>query len=103
MGPVKGAVPLFYGTSPEHCQVYASDLKPLGLEGTSCTIHLPSGSFDCIVPTPGTHMVSNALAGAAVGYKLGLTLAEIKAGIENLPFIPGRNHINPNRKADYSR
>lgn len=93
LGPVKGAVPLFYGTSPEHCQVYASDLKPLGLEGTSCTIHLPSGSFDCIVPTPGAHMVSNALAGAAVGYKLGLTLAEIKAGIENLPFIPGRNHI----------
>ena len=38
-------------------------------------------------------MVSNALAGAAVGYKLDLTLDEIKAGIENLPFIPGRNNI----------
>ena len=38
-------------------------------------------------------MVSNAVAGAAVGYTLGLTADEIKAGIESLPSIPGRNHI----------
>ena len=38
-------------------------------------------------------MVSNAIAGAAVGYTLGLTASEIKAGIESLPSIPGRNHI----------
>lgn len=38
-------------------------------------------------------MVSNAVAGAAVGYTLGLTASEIKAGIESLPSIPGRNHI----------
>ena len=92
-GSVKGSEPIFYGTSPEHCQVYATDMQSLGLKGTACTIHLPSGSFACIVPTPGSHMVSNALAGAAVGYKLDLTLDEIKAGIENLPFIPGRNNI----------
>ena len=38
-------------------------------------------------------MVSNALAGAAVGYTLGLTPEEIKAGIENYTTIPGRNHL----------
>ena len=38
-------------------------------------------------------MVQNALAGTAVGYQLGLTPAEIKAGIEGLPSIPGRNNI----------
>ena len=55
---------------------------------------MPNGtSFDCVVPLPGIHMVSNALAGAAVGYSLDLTNEEIKAGIENLPSIPGRNHI----------
>ena len=60
----------------------------------SCTITLKDGSsFDCLVPVPGIHMVSNAVAGAAVGYTLGLTADEIKAGIESLPSIPGRNHI----------
>ena len=39
------------------------------------------------------HMVSNALAGAAVGYKLGLNLEEIRQGIESLTFMPGRNNI----------
>lgn len=93
IGPVKGVKPLFYGMSPENCQVYATDICPLGLRGTSCTIHLPDALFTCTVPTPGIHMVSNALAGAAVGYTLGLTPEEIKAGIEHLPFIAGRNNI----------
>ena len=93
MGPVKGVSPIFFGTSPDNT-FYADHIEPKGLRGTSCTIHLPDGSqFDCIVPVPGIHMVSNALAGAAVGYSLSLTPEEIKAGIEGLPSIPGRNHI----------
>ncbi len=93
LGPVKGATPVFYGMIPEKNDIYATDLQPLGLKGTSCTIHLPDGSFSCTIPTPGMHMVSNALAGAAVGVTLGLTLPKIKDGIEHLPFIPGRNNI----------
>lgn len=93
MGPVKGVDPMFFGIS-EECEFYASDLKSAGLRGTECTLHLPSGeSFRCLVPLPGIHMVSNALAGAAVGYSLGLTPEQIKQGIENLPSIPGRNNI----------
>ena len=93
MGPVKGVDPEFFGLG-KNCQFYATDVESLGLRGSSCTIHLPSGeSFDCIVPLPGAHMVQNALAGTAVGYQLGLTPAEIKAGIEGLPSIPGRNNI----------
>lgn len=65
----------------------------MGLRGTSCRIHTPIGEFDCTVPTPGMHMVSNALAGAAVGYVMGLSCEEIKAGIEHLSFLPGRNNI----------
>lgn len=92
-GPVKGVTPLFFGTGDNN-QFHASDIRSLGLKGTSCTIHLPSGeSFDCVVPLPGAHMVANALAGASVGYTLGLTPEEIKAGIEGLPSIPGRNNI----------
>lgn len=93
MGPVKGVDPVFFGLDSD-CEFYASDLVSAGLKGTACTLHLPSGDdFRCLVPLPGIHMVSNALAGAAVGYSLGLTPEEIKRGIENLPSIPGRNHI----------
>lgn len=93
IGPVKGSDPIFYGLDQDKNVVYATDVEPLGLKGTSCTIHLPEGSFSCVVPIPGIHMVSNALAGSAVGSKLGLTTEEIKRGIESLPSIPGRNHI----------
>lgn len=93
IGPVKGSDPIFYGLDQDKNVIYATDIEPLGLKGTSCTIHLPEGSFSCVVPIPGIHMVSNALAGSAVGSKLGLTTEEIKRGIESLPSIPGRNHI----------
>lgn len=98
MGAVKGSEPVFFGTG-EDCQIYVTDINPLGLKGTQCIIHLPScDEFTCTVPIPGIHMISNALAGAAVGYSLGLTPEEIKAGIENLPSIPGRNNIIPTDK-----
>lgn len=93
IGPVKGSDPIFYGLDQDKNVIYATDVEPLGLKGTSCTIHLPEGSFSCVVPIPGIHMVSNALAGSAVGSKLGLSTKEIKRGIESLPSIPGRNHI----------
>lgn len=98
MGAVKGSEPLFFGTH-EDCQFRVSDIQPLGLKGTKCTVRLPSEeTFTCTVPVPGIHMVSNALAGASVGYTLGLTSEQIKAGIENLPSMPGRNHIIPTEK-----
>ena len=91
--PIKGVAPLFFGLG-ENNQFRADNIRPLGLKGTACTIYLPDDtSFDCIVPLPGIHMVSNALAGTAVGYKLSLTTDEIRAGIEGLPSIPGRNNI----------
>ena len=93
LGPIKGVTPSFFGVQ-EHNQFRASGIQSLGLKGTSCRIHLPDGeSFSCVVPLPGAHMISNALAGASVGYSLGLTPDEIKAGIEGLPSIPGRNNI----------
>ncbi len=93
MGPVKGVTPTLFGTTADR-DFYADHIEPQGLRGTACTIHLKDGQcFDCLVPVPGLHMVSNALAGAAVGFTLGLTPEEIKAGIESLPSIPGRNHI----------
>ena len=91
--PIKGVNPVFFGFG-DNSQFRAGNMQALGLKGTACTIYLPDGtSFDCTVPLPGIHMVSNALAGAAVGYTLDLTPDEIKAGIEGLPSLPGRNNI----------
>ncbi len=91
--PVGGVTPEYFGTG-DNCQFRALNIVSLGLRGTSCMIELPDGSsFYCTIPLPGEFEVTNALAGAACGYTLGLTTDEIKAGIENLPPIPGRNHI----------
>ncbi len=92
-GPICDIQPEFFGTG-DNCQFRATQIRSMGLRGTSCLIHLPDGdSFFCTVPLPGEFEVTNALAGAAVGYTLGLTTGEIKAGIEHLPSMPGRNHI----------
>lgn len=89
---VQGRSPVFFGLSEEH-DYYATDIRSLGLKGTSCTLHLPDGTLQTVIHLPGGHMVCNALAGAAVGHTLGLTAEEIQAGIEQLVPVSGRNHL----------
>lgn len=72
--------------------VYAGNLELLGMEKTKCNVHTPIGSFETIVPMPGEHMVLNALSAVAVGLEMGLSLEEMKAGIEN--FVPTKNRMN---------
>lgn len=73
--------------------VWADELVPEGLSGTKAVIHTPQGAFPVFVPLPGEHMVMNALAATAVGLTYGLTLQEIKRGIESAEAIGGRLHI----------
>ena len=56
-------------------------------------LSLPDPHFRLNISIPGEHMVHNALAGIAVGYALGMNDNEIKAGIEALKPLPGRNHL----------
>lgn len=89
---VKGIRPVFFGIESKQ-QIWAEHIKPCGLKGISCTIHADGDSFTVLVPIPGYHMVLNALAAAAVGITMGLTLEEIRTGIEKLESIGGRFHI----------
>lgn len=89
---VHGRRPVFFGMNPGF-RVYADEISPLGLKGTRCRIHVDDDAFETRVPLPGTHMVMNALAGAAVGALCGLTMEEIRAGIESLTSMSGRFHI----------
>ena len=84
--------PIFFGIQNQS-EIYADEIEPKGLRGIACRIHTPEGTFSVQVPIPGYHMVMNALAGTAVGLTLGLTLDEIKCGIEKLQPLSGRFHM----------
>ena len=87
-----GIDPLYFGLSTE-LDAYADDIHSLSLRGTTCSLHIGDEPIDVLIPIPGHHMVYNALAGALVGRELGLTSNEIKAGIEALVPVSGRNNM----------
>lgn len=70
--------------------VRALDVRPAGLSGTRFELQLPDGRASVSLPIGGTHMVSNALAAAAVGHAAGLTPAAIAAGLAQPPQLEGR-------------
>lgn len=61
--------------------------------GISFTLVLPKETITIDLKIPGIFMVSNALAAAAVGYKLGLSAKEIKTGLEDFKQSGGRMNI----------
>lgn len=91
--------PLFFGLDASH-DLYAEHIENLGLAGTRCTFVTRAGRFSALIPIPGHHMVYNALAGTAVGLALHLSLDEIRAGIESLRPVSGRNHLIHTEKWD---
>lgn len=93
ISPVNGIKPLFFGSNSQN-DVYSCNVESIGLRGSTCDIHLPGGkSFECHIQVPGSHMVLNALAGASVGFCLGLTTDEIRRGILDYSSIEGRNNL----------
>ncbi len=56
-------------------------------------ISLDNEEIEVNVPLPGHHMVVNASAAACVSMLLGLSCDQIKAGIEHMKPIAGRNNI----------
>jgi UDP-N-acetylmuramoyl-tripeptide--D-alanyl-D-alanine ligase len=78
----------YYGFREEY-PVRGEDLQTL--EGrTSFTLLLPAGKIRIKLPQSGRHTVLNALAAAAVGHLLGLTLKDIKTGLEGALVTHGR-------------
>lgn len=111
---VGGAAPVFFGVDsrtegvsdlsagpvidypadlPRAACVTASSVRPLGFEGSACTILTPAGELKVKVPVPGIHNCSNAAAAAAVGLSFGMSLDEIREGIESAQTISGRFRI----------
>lgn len=65
----------------EKLDVYATNIKTTR-EGSSFSFHIKNlGKIDCKSQMLGRHNILNLLAGASVGFSLGMNLDEIKAGI----------------------
>lgn len=90
--PENGIRPVYFGLGPD-CGFRAEQVEDLGLKGTDAIFVTPASKFHAHISIPGGHMVYNALAGTAVGYALGMNDEEIKAGIEALAPLAGRNHL----------
>ena len=74
-------------------QIYATDVEAIGLTGTRAVIHVGEESFEVEIPIAGEHNVYNALAAVAVARELGLTIEEMKRGIEAVETIGGRSNL----------
>lgn len=93
---VCGKAPVFFGIENKS-GVYAKDIDNQGLCGIEATICGINGdNADGVrvhISVPGMHMVSNACAAAAVGMLCGLSIEQIRDGIESMQTIAGRNNI----------
>ena len=70
--------------------VRAENLR-FGLDGTCFTLVIEGAEpAEVSLPVPGRHMVTNALLAAAVGWKLGISPAEIAIGLSNASLTGGR-------------
>ncbi len=71
----------YYGTKTDN-NIYADNVQSNGIYSISCDIHTDTDCFNVNIPFPGKHMVSNALAAAAVGIVAQVDCKLIKDGIE---------------------
>ena len=90
--PANGIRPVYFGLNAD-CSYHAGQVENMGLKGTTATFFTPKSQFNAHISIPGDHMVYNALAGTAVGYAFDMADEEIKAGIEALVPLAGRNHL----------
>lgn len=98
---VQGKAPVFYGmgeTRPDGAAydkkaIFADAVENRGLRGIDFDLHMPQSTHRVHVAIPGAHNVYNAMAAAAVGLAMGLSEAEICAGIEAARTIGGRTNL----------
>ena len=70
----------------EDCQVRITDVDDRGIEGVSCTVTTARGSYRLHTASPGAYMIYPMAMAAAIGEVLGLTAAEITAGVAS--YVP---------------
>lgn len=84
-----GKKAVYYGID-DPAFVSASDIVYNGMDSTDFVLHVGADEIPVSLPASGRHMVLDALAAAAAGHELGLTMDELKAGLESYRTISGR-------------
>jgi UDP-N-acetylmuramoyl-tripeptide--D-alanyl-D-alanine ligase len=79
---------LFFGTGVL-AEVRAEDVRATA-DGVAFTLCLPDAKARVSLRTPGRFMVPNALAAAAAGHLVGLTVDQIRQGLEGFEGVKGR-------------
>ena len=90
---VRGRKPLFFGVENTGADIRAVSIEEKGIQNTHCRILTPKSAFAVDIPLSGMHAVHNALAGAAVGYRYGLSDEEIARGIAAYESLSGRFRV----------
>ncbi len=81
-----------YGLRPD-CEVRAEHAELLPNGHTRCTIRFEDRCLHADIPAFGQQMISAALAGAAVGFIMGLTDEQIEAGIASFSNVGRRSAV----------
>lgn len=84
---------LSFSTGNCAADVYASDITSNAQGRMGFNLHGVTGECFIQLAVLGLHNVSNALAAAAAAHALGLPLAAIKDGLENMKAISGRSVV----------
>ncbi len=73
-----------------HNRIRAKNITGMGLDGTRFTVVCGGAETELHVPSPGTHMVMNALAAFAAGRAMGVAKPLIQLGISSFEPSEGR-------------
>ena len=65
----------------EGCDFRVTDVETRGFDGVSCVVTSKAARYELSIPVPGRHMIYAAAIAAAVGETLGLSVAEVEAGV----------------------
>ena len=83
-------MPVVWCGEGENCAYRATQIG--GVNETTCHVSTPKYEMDCVIPSPGRHMIYPALMAVAVGERFGLTGEEISRGIQH--FAPTKMRMN---------
>lgn len=74
----------------DRADIFATDLQCDGENRYQFKLHTPIGNVEVKLPFAGKHNVANALAATAATYAAGISLSNIKKGLETVPSTKGR-------------
>jgi UDP-N-acetylmuramoyl-L-alanyl-D-glutamate--2,6-diaminopimelate ligase len=76
-------------STKNNANYFAKEIK-LNASGTNFILACPGGETEINTPLVGLHNVYNILSAIAVAHENGLSIEQIKKGLENLKNVPGR-------------